>query len=124
MSALYLLKGSWQEAKYYIKQCSALGNIVDSQSIVYYSQLNFSDYHLCCGDFESSQEVLKQAFDIQKKEVFVAQDSVKLKMAMMNYELKQHHLAKAIETVDVSIEMLNELKTNERIIAIEKYADM
>ncbi|KAI8890026.1 hypothetical protein K501DRAFT_169471, partial [Backusella circina FSU 941] len=124
ISTLHLLKGSWQEARYYIKQCPTLGKRVNSSSIIYYGHIHLSDYHLHCGHFESSQEELRHAFDIQKDEKFVAQDSIKLKMAMINYELKQNHLVEAIETVDETNAILEGLKRDESIISLEKYANV
>lgn len=61
LASLHMKKGSWNEAKYFVKQGPLLAEKVNSNALFFNSYLCASDFYLRCGDYSQSQDHVEKA---------------------------------------------------------------
>lgn len=61
LASLHMKKGSWNEARYFVKQGPLLAEKVNSSALFFNSYLCASEFHLRCGDYIQSQDYVEKA---------------------------------------------------------------
>jgi hypothetical protein len=121
LARLYMTKGSWNEAKYFVKQGPILAEKVRSDALLYTAYLCSSEFHWRCGDLSKSQTMLEYAMQLQYKQ---ALDEVKLKMAMAQLALQNACYDISITTYDEANVLLASLSNEIYISNIEQLVDL
>lgn len=125
LAQLYMIKGSWNEAKYFIKQGPVLAEKVRSGALYSRAFLCSSEFYLRYGDLIKSQAKLEHAIQLQsQRQNKHALDEVKLKVAMAQLALQNSYFDIAIKTYDEANTLLANLSNETYISNLEQLVDL
>ncbi|KAI9243307.1 hypothetical protein BY458DRAFT_448388, partial [Sporodiniella umbellata] len=126
MVQLYLTKGSWNEAQYYVRQGISLAQKLQSKSMLYYAYICSSDFNLRFGELEQSENDLKEAFkhipdENAPKQKFTYEYLVYWEMSKANLLTTQKLYDKALELYSKANKSLDSLSSSEHINTLDRF---
>lgn len=126
LAQLHMTKGSWNEAKYFVKQGPTLADKVRSIALYARAYLCSSEFYLRCGDLIKSQAKLEHAIQLQtqRQTKYAVLDEVRLKMAMAQLALQNLYFDIAIETFEEANLLLAKLSNEMYISNLEELIDL
>ncbi|KAI8366593.1 hypothetical protein BD560DRAFT_332040, partial [Blakeslea trispora] len=109
LAQLYMDKGSWHEAHYFVKQGPLLAEKVRSNALLFESCLCTSAYYLKYGDLDKSQQALEEAAELQLTGEYHGLEEIRMKLWMANLALANAFPDIALDAYEEAEELLNPL---------------
>ncbi|KAG1470681.1 hypothetical protein G6F56_002539 [Rhizopus delemar] len=122
VSQLYLTKGSWNEAKYFVSQVINLAQRLQSKSMLHRAYVCSSDFNLRCGNLDKAQSDLEKAFSYKPEGPDGLHDQVYWDISMANLVTSKKMYTEALTLYAKANTALGTLLSSEHITCLEKFS--